>query len=147
MHPAAMKKPSATSPATAATTPPAVDFNAMSILCLRLAIGPSNTGAPPAPSAAPCRAEQEAERDRQRDGGQRMLLHRFLQRLAEMVGHLAQCLAAALAGVRHGLVELVLHATRALLEAGERLGAAGAQEVADLPGKFCEVVAQRLHVA
>src|SRR3984893_8695094 len=121
MKAAAQKKPNATSPAATATRPPAVVFNARSILCLRLAIGPSNTGALPAASAAPHGAEQETEADRQRDGGERMLLHRILQGLAEMIGHVAQGLAAALAHVRHGLVELVVHAARALLEAGDRL--------------------------
>src|SRR5689334_13473145 len=147
MKAAAQKKPIATSAVTRATMPPTADFNATSTLCLRLAIGPSNTGALPAASAAPCGAEQEAQPNRERDGRERMLLHRFLQRLAEVIGHLAQCLAAALADVGHGVVELVLNALRALPEAGERLGAAGAQQVADLPGEPGQIVTQGLHVA
>src|SRR5689334_2287036 len=148
MNSAAQKKPSATAAATSATTPPAVDFTAMSILCLTLAIGPSNTApCPRGRSTAPGGAEQETEPDRQRDGRQRMLLHRVLQRLAEMVGYLAQRLTAALARIRHGLVETILHAAHAALEVGDRLAAGRAQEIAHLPGEPGEVVTQGLHVA
>src|ERR1051326_7788235 len=145
MKRAAQKKPSATTAAAPATTPPMVDFSAMSILCLRLAIGPSNTGAPPA-STAPCRAEQEAQADRESDDGERMLLDRLLQRLAEMVGHLTQGLATALADVGHSFIELVLHAARTLLQPGERLRAARAQQVRHLAGEPRQIVAQGLHV-
>src|SRR5262249_51570260 len=130
-----------------ATARPIVVLSARPSLCLRLAIGPSNTAPLPAASAAPRRTEQKSQRDREPDGGQRMLLQRILQRLAEMLRHVAQGLAAAFADVRHGLVELVLRAACAFLEACQRIGAARAQEITDLRGELPEIVAQRLHVA